>query len=90
MVINRALSTESTRVEVSEAAEQAWVKLMESSVRGLRGNPDCTPGYYNNEGRPVGRKEMLNGSGYPEGAVAYFKYIDGWRNSGNFAGLEFS
>jgi cyclohexanone monooxygenase len=27
--------------------------------------------------------------GYPEGAAAYFQYIDQWRSSGEFAGLEF-
>jgi hypothetical protein len=53
------------------------------------GNPDCTPGYYNNEGKPIGRRERLNGSGYPEGPAAYLHYIDAWRNSGDFAGLEF-
>jgi cyclohexanone monooxygenase len=53
------------------------------------GNADCTPGYYNNEGGPIGRKERLNMAGYPGGPVAYFQYIDGWRRSGEFAGLEF-
>ena len=52
------------------------------------GNPDCTPGYYNNEGQELGRQELLAG-GYPEGPVAYFEYIDGWRTSGDFEGLEF-
>jgi hypothetical protein len=32
---------------------------------------------------------VLNSLGYPEGPVAYFQYIDAWRNSGEFAGLEF-
>ena len=27
-------------------------------------------------------------SGYPQGPVAYFEYIDCWRNSGDFEGLE--
>ena len=54
---------------------------------GLLGNPDCTPGYYNNEGEPIGRRERLNISGYPPGPVAYFEYIDAWRNSGRFEGL---
>jgi len=27
--------------------------------------------------------------GFPEGPVAYFQYIDAWRSSGEFAGLEF-
>jgi hypothetical protein len=54
------------------------------------GNPDCTPGYYNNEGGPIGRKERLNGSGYPDGPVAYWQYLDRWRNTGEFTGLQFS
>jgi hypothetical protein len=28
-------------------------------------------------------------AGYPLGPVAYFDYIDGWRTSGEFSGLEF-
>ncbi len=61
----------------------------ESSTRGFLGNPDCTPGYYNNEGGTIGRRERLNASGYPGGPVAYFGYIDRWRTSGDFEGLEF-
>ena len=65
------------------------MQLLEGSTRAFLGNPDCTPGYYNNEGKPIGRRERLNGSGYPEGPVAYFDYIDAWRSSGHFEGLEF-
>jgi cyclohexanone monooxygenase len=50
------------------------------------GSPDCTPGYYNNEGQP-GRVDWF--LGYPGGAAAYFEYLGGWRNRGDFAGLEF-
>jgi cation diffusion facilitator CzcD-associated flavoprotein CzcO len=88
-VIGHALATGADEVEVSEAAEEAWVKLLESSPRAFLGSPDCTPGYYNNEGRPIGRRERLNASGYPAGPVAYFSYIDEWRSSGDFEGLEF-
>ncbi len=28
-------------------------------------------------------------SGYPLGPVAYWEYIEGWRTSGEFEGLEF-
>ena len=37
----------------------------------------------------MGRRERLNSAGFPEGPVAYFEYIDRWRRSGEFAGLEF-
>jgi hypothetical protein len=64
------------------------VKLLEGSATMLA-SPDCTPGYYNNEGRPMGAREKLNSAGYPMGPVAFFTYIDEWRRSGKFEGLEF-
>jgi cation diffusion facilitator CzcD-associated flavoprotein CzcO len=76
-------------VEVCEAAEQAWVDMIETAEPNLLADPDCTPGYYNNEGGPLGRRELLNSGRYPEGPVAYFAYIDAWRSSGDFEGLEF-
>ena len=51
--------------------------------------PDCTPGYYNNEGRDPGPAAAL-AVGYPLGAHAYFEYIDKWRQSGAFEGLTFA
>jgi len=88
-VVAHALAAESAEVEVAADAEQAWVAMLDGNIAGLLGNADCTPGYYNNEGRTAGRRERLNTSGYPQGPVAYFQYIDRWRNSGEFAGLEF-
>ena len=89
-VIARAEATGATRVEVTREAEDAWVDFITSSQRGLRGNPDCTPGYYNNEGRPMGRRELQNGSGHPGGPVAFFEHIETWWRAGDFAGLQFS
>lgn len=88
-VIGHALAAGADEVETTEVAEEEWVKLLESSPRAFLGSPDCTPGYYNNEGGPIGRRERLNASGYPAGPVAYFSYIEGWRSSGKFEGLEF-
>ncbi len=88
-IVAHALEVGADEVEVSKQAEDEWVAMLEGSVRGFMGNSDCTPGYYNNEGGPIGRREKLNGSGYPDGAVAYFRYIDEWRTSGEFEGLEF-
>jgi cation diffusion facilitator CzcD-associated flavoprotein CzcO len=89
-ILVHALAVDAERVEVTAEAEAAWVELMVSSVRGFIGNADCTPGYYNNEGGVIGRKERLNGSGYPDGPIAYWQYLDGWRNSGEFTGLQFT
>ena len=62
--------------------------MLLTGAGGMIGSPDCTPGYYNNEGREPGPAAKLN-VGYPAGPMAYFKYIDGWRNSGRFEGLRF-
>jgi cyclohexanone monooxygenase len=89
-VIAHALDVGADEVEVTAEAEDAWVdRLEKGAVARMTNSPDCTPGYYNNEGQPTGRRGVLNSMGYPEGAVAYFQYIADWRTSGDFEGLEF-
>lgn len=88
-VVRHALDVGADEVEVTEQAERDWIALLEGSTLSFLGSPECTPGYYNNEGKPVGRKERLAMSGYPSGPVAYFDYIERWRTDGEFTGLEF-
>ncbi len=87
-VIDHALSTGADEVEATAAAEREWVDLIATGGPRLAGGADCTPGYYNNEGRPEEQASILSG-GYPLGPVAFFSFIDEWRSSGEFAGLEF-
>ncbi|MFM7118868.1 MAG: monooxygenase, partial [Gammaproteobacteria bacterium] len=75
-------------VEVTQAAQDAWVALLMTGMGRMIGSPDCTPGYYNNEGQDPGPRARFN-VGYPAGASAYFRYIDEWRSSCRFEGLEF-
>jgi hypothetical protein len=75
-------------VEVTREAEDKWVDLLLTGFGRMIGSQECTPGYYNNEGREPGPAAKLN-VGYPAGPSAYFKYIDAWRNNGQFEGLEF-
>ena len=89
-VIARAERIGAHRVEPTQSAQDEWITFITSNQRGLRGNPDCTPGYYNNEGQPISQSDMFNGSGHPGGPVAFFEFLDAWRNTGEFAGLEFS
>ena len=85
-VVGHSTSGGYAEVEVTADAEEAWMELLRSGVTIL-GSGECTPGYYNNEGQPA--KEQDSWRGYPQGAVAFFSYIDGWRRSGTFEGLEF-
>jgi cation diffusion facilitator CzcD-associated flavoprotein CzcO len=75
-------------VEVSRAAEDAWMKLLAPNPVMTSFLADCTPGYYNNEGQVSAGPSIFAG-GYQQGAPAYFRYIEQWRRSGEFGGLEF-
>ena len=88
-IVSHALAANAEQVEATAEAEDAWIALLESNPRSFGGNPDCTPGYYNNEGKPMDRKMRLGASGYPDGPVAFFDYIAQWRTTGNFTGLDF-
>ncbi len=88
MIVRHTLDSGFAEVEVTQEAEDAWLELLLSGPDfGIIGSPDCTPGYYNNEGQPNGAREFFRG--YPLGATAYFEYLDTWRNKGDFEGLEF-
>ena len=69
------------------AAEDAWVAtILELAQFNLDFLESCTPGYYNNEGKPSERG-VRNGF-YGAGSVAFFQVIADWRNEGSLAGLE--
>src|SRR3546814_17492104 len=74
MIVEHALANGHREVEVTKEAEDAWVDLILSGpgFGSVIGSPDCTPGYYNNEGQPTGPNAAFAG-GYPEGAMAYFR-----------------
>lgn len=76
-------------VEPTAEAEKAWVDLLLTGMGAQLGDTGCTPGYYNNEGAGFGEAAKYS-VGHPAGAMGYFNHIDGWRKSGEFAGLEFS
>ncbi len=77
------------QVEVTQEAQAAWIELLLTGMGRMLGAPDCTPGYYNNEGQDPGPAAKY-AVGYPAGATAYFKYLEAWRTSGAFDGVAFS
>jgi cyclohexanone monooxygenase len=88
MILGRALDAGATEVEVTKQAEDEWMDMLRMTPGTFFGTTECTPGYYNGEGQPTvaGRDFLM---AYPLGAMAYFQYLDGWRASGRFEGLEF-
>ena len=63
-------------VEPSREAEDAWIAVLaEGAPDHERFHAECTPGYYNREGRgrPGGP------TAYPHGAVAFHELLRRWR-----------
>ena len=88
MTIKHAIDNDFAVIEVTKEAEDAWIELLLSGPGMMLGSSECTPGYYNNEGQDAGPARQFF-VGYPAGAMAYFAYIDQWRTSGEFDGLDF-
>ncbi|KAJ3336161.1 hypothetical protein HDU93_003506 [Gonapodya sp. JEL0774] len=74
--------------EVSAKAEQDWVAECES-LAALRISfyNDCTPGYYNSEGRTDLRQRR--NVPYGAGAIPYTDRLTKWIADGGFVGFEF-
>ncbi|MGB1087993.1 MAG: monooxygenase, partial [Alphaproteobacteria bacterium] len=89
LTIKHALEAGAQTVEVTKEAEDAWVDLLLTGMGRMIGSGDCTPGYYNNEGKDPGPQAKYQ-VGYPHGALAFFHYIEKWRTDGKFEGLAFT
>ena len=88
LMIRYALDNGFRRLEVSKEAEDQWLELLQQAPPMMIGSTECTPGYYNNEGKGWGAG-VGSAVSYPHGPVAYFKYLDEWRNAGKFEGIDF-
>ncbi|MEO1405352.1 MAG: NAD(P)/FAD-dependent oxidoreductase, partial [Pseudomonadota bacterium] len=88
-VVSHAEAEGVASVEATRDAEAAWVQLISTGEGMLIGTTECTPGYYNNEGRGLTDKNRTL-LGHPGGAAAFFRHIDAWRKSGGYEGLVFS
>ena len=87
-IIKHALDHQVRALEVSEEAEAEWVETIIDLARNARAfQESCTPGYYNNEGKP-GELSGQNTS-YGGGPIAFVKLLEDWRAAGTLQGLEF-
>ncbi len=88
-IITSCLAGNHNVVEASAEAEQEWVDTIVSLARmNEQFLADCTPGYYNNEGKPSERS--LQDANYGAGPVAFFNVLDEWRKEGLMRGLDLS
>ncbi len=88
-IMSHCLATNVQTVEASAAAEENWVtEIINHSRFNQSFQESCTPGYYNNEGKP-NPLTIRNGS-YGSGPVKFFDKLAAWRAEGTMAGLEFN
>jgi len=86
-ILSHAEKNGITRIETTEKAENEWVqKIISLSQMNVKFLESCTPGYYNNEGKPSDRA-IQNGS-FGGGSVAFIQLLEKWRADKSFAGLE--
>lgn len=85
--ISEILKRDIRTVEPTQEAEEAWCDTI---VKGtaIRGDffKECTPGYYNNEGKP--NKSAARNANYGYGSPAFIKILTEWREKGDFEGLD--
>jgi len=88
-IVRHAFETGSTTVEPTAEAEKAWAEIIVAKATGgpaAAAGGECTPGYYNNEGRPNPR--AAESAPYGGGSIEYFGILKAWRDAGDFEGIE--
>ena len=88
-IVTQCLNGNHKVVEALPEAEQAWVaQIVELARVNIGYLESCTPGYYNNEGKPLER--ALQNSNYGAGPVKFFELMQAWREAGELEGLKLS
>jgi len=86
-ILSEVSARQAGTFEASPEGEAAWVQqIIEKAVMRQQFLEECTPGYYNNEGKPSDRAAQNNS--YGEGPNAYFRILKAWREKGALEGLE--
>jgi cation diffusion facilitator CzcD-associated flavoprotein CzcO len=89
-LIRHAKSQEARCIEPTAEAEAEWVAtIKEKAMNNQDFLEACTPGYYNNEGKPE-KGFGLAGELYGGGPVEFHDLIRKWREAGEMKGLRFS
>ena len=75
-------------VEATPEGEQGWLDEVQRTSRfGERFRAECTPGYYNNEGKQANPNGFFT-SGYGGGPIKFFRILEQWRENGTFDGVK--
>jgi cation diffusion facilitator CzcD-associated flavoprotein CzcO len=88
-VIGNGIEKGIREVEASAEGEEGWVAQCIEKARSTGDFfENCTPGYYNNEGK-TSELSAQNGF-YGGGSLEFFQILEDWRSDGQLAGLDLS
>ena len=85
-ILEEAKKRGATRIEASKEAEEDWIKtIIEKARLTASFQENCTPGYYNNEGKI---NQTPQNNTYGGGPIEFFSLMRKWRSKGKLEGLE--
>jgi len=85
-IVRKGIDAGARSIEVSPEAEQAWVQQCLSKARQMGDFLEsCTPGYYNNEGKP--RERSAQDGFYGGGSPEFIRILEEWRKRETLPGL---
>jgi len=85
-ILEEAKKRGATRIEASKQAEEDWIKtIIEKARLTASFQENCTPGYYNNEGKI---NQTPQNNTYGGGPIEFFSLMKKWRSKGKLEGLE--
>ena len=89
-LIQHAKQNEARCIEPTPEAEAEWVATIKAkAINNLGFLTECTPGYYNNEGKPSAGTGLA-GDNYGGGPIEFFALLKQWREAGDMKGLKFT
>ncbi|HKF28663.1 MAG TPA: NAD(P)/FAD-dependent oxidoreductase, partial [Candidatus Binataceae bacterium] len=89
-LIQHAKQNEARCIEPTPEAEAEWVATIKAkAINNLGFLIECTPGYYNNEGKPTAGTGLA-GDNYGGGPIEFFALLKQWREAGDMKGLKFT
>ena len=87
-ILSQARDRGTPTVEAAASAEQEYVDLIrQSSNTGARFYRECTPGYYNSEGK-TGNATGFFSDMFGGGPIRFFRMLNEWRANGELSGIE--
>jgi cation diffusion facilitator CzcD-associated flavoprotein CzcO len=74
-------------LEATLEAEEDWLALVTAPNAMTDYLANCTPGYYNAEGKAKAQNDGFLQGHYPEGGLKFYQMLAEWRANGEYAGL---